>query len=254
MTLPLSVFLITLNEEARLGRTLSAVQDLAGEIVVVDSGSADATVEIAKKHGARVFHREWAGYGPQKRFAEQQCCYDWLLNLDADEVVTPELAAEIRALFSGSQPPPGAYRLRIRTVYPGEDRPRFFARTYNEIRLYHKNVGCYRDHPVYDRVVVESGRIGQLRACVYHYEFISFSHLIGKLNRLTDLQAATARGRNKPLLYARLLFEMPITFLKFYLLRGHVFGGYKGFVVSLSSAFMRTMRLAKMLERMERRH
>ena len=97
MTAQLSAFLIVKNEAERLPRTLEALRGLADEIVVVDSGSTDATVEIATSFRARVFIREWPGYGPQKRFAEDQCCHNWLLNVDADEVVTPELATEIRS-------------------------------------------------------------------------------------------------------------------------------------------------------------
>ncbi len=92
MTLPVSVFVITRNEAARLGRTLGAL-GWANQVVVVDSGSTDATCEIAREKGAEVHHRDWAGYGSQKVFAEAQCRHDWLLNLDADEVVTPDLAA-----------------------------------------------------------------------------------------------------------------------------------------------------------------
>jgi len=138
--LPLSVFVITRNEEARLGRTLAAVQEIAGEIIVVDSGSTDETVRIAQEAGARVIHQHWLGYGPQKRFAEDQCCHGWLFNLDADEVVTPALAAEIEQLFRDGPPQPGAFRVCIQNVYPGEDEPRRFVRKFKVVRLYHRDL------------------------------------------------------------------------------------------------------------------
>jgi len=81
--LRLSVFVIARNEERRIGAVLAAARALSDDLVVVDSGSTDRTIEIAKAAGAHVFHREWQGYGPQKRFAEEQCRHDWLLNLDA---------------------------------------------------------------------------------------------------------------------------------------------------------------------------
>ena len=93
--LPLSVFIITKNEEARLPRTLEAVVEWAGEIIVADSGSSDRTVDIAKAYEATVIHRQFAGYGNQGLCAEQRCRYDWVLNIDSDEVVTTDLRAEI---------------------------------------------------------------------------------------------------------------------------------------------------------------
>lgn len=96
--LPLSIFIITRNEADRLPRTLAAIRTLSDDIVVVDSGSTDDTVALAAAAGARTLHRDWEGYGPQKRFAEEQCRHPWLLNLDADEWIPPHLADEIREI------------------------------------------------------------------------------------------------------------------------------------------------------------
>src|SRR5215212_11290934 len=97
--LPLSIFIIAKNEADRLPETLRAVRDLTDDLVLVDSGSTDGTQEVAAEIGVRVVYNPWPGYGLQKRFGEDQCRHEWLLNLDADEVVSPELLAEIRALF-----------------------------------------------------------------------------------------------------------------------------------------------------------
>lgn len=250
--LPVSVFLITRNEEARLGRTLAAVQPIAGEIVVVDSGSTDQTVEIARSYGARVVQQEWLGYGPQKRFAEEQCRHDWLFNLDADEVVTPRLVAEIRQLFHGGPPQPGAFRVCIQNVYPGEARPRGFARKFKVVRLYHKDVGKYRDHPTFDRVVVKTDEMRQLDAPIYHFQFMSFSHLVNKLNDLTEFQIKNDKPRRLWLMKVRVFVEMPTSFVKSYFFRGHVWGGTKGFAFALCEAFMRTLRVAKIIEAQDR--
>lgn len=248
MRVPLSVFVITRNEEARLGRTLAAVA-WADQIVVVDSGSTDATLRIAREAGAEVHHRDWQGYGPQKAFAESLCRHDWLLNLDADEVVTPTLAGEIRALLAGG-PAPGAYRARILNVYPGRDRPRWLANDYNEVRLYHRAVARYRDHPLFDRVESDVPP-GQLRAPVHHFPLLSWAHFVDKENAYTSFAAATARPRTRRRLLVRLAVEMPMAFLRFYLLRRHVTGGWRGFMFSLTAAFGRTLRIAKMLDRAE---
>ena len=131
--LSLSVFIIALNEADRIGDVIRSVGDLATDLLVVDSGSRDGTVELARSLGARVLHRDWDGYGPQKRFAEEQCRNDWLLNLDADEVVSPELAAEIRRLFADG-PDRDAYRIGIAETFPGEVRPHRWAYTLTPVR------------------------------------------------------------------------------------------------------------------------
>jgi glycosyltransferase involved in cell wall biosynthesis len=248
---PLSVFLITRDEEARLGRTLAAVAPVADQIVVVDSGSTDRTVEIARAAGAELHHRDWEGYGPQKAFAEGLCRHDWLLNLDADEEPSAALAEEIRALLAGG-PAPGAWRLRILTVYPGEPRPRPLADDYEVVRLYHRAAGRYRAHPLFDRVELAKGvRPGRLRAPVLHRPVLSWAQFVEKENRYTSFQAETARARARWLLLLRLPLEMPLAFLKFYLLRRHFTGGWKGFAFSLVAAFARALRIAKLLERSE---
>src|SRR4051795_10251899 len=121
--LPLSVFIIAQDEADRIGDAIRAVRDLSDDVVVVDSGSTDATPAVAVGLGARVISNPWPGYGPQKRFAEEQCRHEWLLNADADEVVPPELKTAIRALFASGEPPRNAYRLGIAEIFPGEATP-----------------------------------------------------------------------------------------------------------------------------------
>ena len=93
----LSVYIITLNEEARIEATIKQAKKVADEIIVVDSGSKDKTVEIAKKLGSKVIHHDWESYCKQKSFAEKQCTNDWVLMLDADEVLSEELVTELKA-------------------------------------------------------------------------------------------------------------------------------------------------------------
>lgn len=251
MILPFSAFIITRNEEARIGRTLAALRGLADDIVVVDSGSTDSTVAIAEAMGARVFFQAWDGYGRQKRFAEQQCRHQWVLNVDADEVVTPELAAELRALFAGGPPAPGAYRQYILTVYPGDARPRPLASDYNVVRLYHRSVGSYRDHPSHDRVEIPGVTPGQLNGPIWHYPLVDWHGFNEKLNHFSSFQATLPSKHGDSFLKLRLFVELPINFIKTYIFRRHFTGGWKGFYFALGQAFMRTSRLAKMLEARE---
>lgn len=249
VTIPVSAFIIVKNEEKRLPRTISALKPWVDEIIVVDSGSTDRTMEIARSLGAKVSYNEWKGYGSQKGFAERLCRNMWVLNVDADEVVTPELAAEIMALFAGGRAPePSAYRLRILTVYPGDEKPRPWANDYNEVRLYHRSIGAYREHPVHDRVILRNTAPRQLRQPIFHHAYLSFSHIIEKNNHFSSFRSQNSRARSSAYLKFRLAIELPLTFLKCYFGRRHIFGGWKGFYFALCHAFMRTTRIAKMLE------
>ncbi|MEM9147527.1 MAG: glycosyltransferase family 2 protein [Pseudomonadota bacterium] len=252
-TLPLSVFLITRDEAARLPATLAPLV-FAGQIVVVDSGSTDRTCEIAQTAGAEVYHRDWDGYGPQKGFAEDKCIFDWRLNLDADEVVTPALSAEIRALFADGPPQPGAFRVRILNVYPGDAHPRPLAADYRVVRLYHREAGRYRRHALFDRVELSGeAEEAELNAPIYHHPLLSWHHMVEKENRYTSFQAQSARSRGPFVLVLRLVAEFPIAFLKFYVLRRHCLGGWKGLAFAMIAAFSRWLRIAKLLERADRK-
>jgi glycosyltransferase involved in cell wall biosynthesis len=251
--MPFSIFLITRDEEARLGQVLDAIECLSDDVVVVDSESSDNTVAIAEARGARVFHRDWTGYGAQKRFAEDQCRHDWLLNLDADEVLTPALCDELSALFASGDPALGAFKVRILNLYPGDSKPRPFANDYNVVRLYHRDVGRYRDDPVYDRVVLQEGVTPQqLAAPIHHHSITSWFHMVDKANRFTSHEIGKIAAKPRWELMLRLVTEMPLQFLRNYFLRGHWLGGWKGFVFALNTAFLRTLRIAKALEKKDK--
>ena len=160
--LPLSVFIIAKNEADRIGDTIRAVRHLTDDLVVVDSGSTDGTQEVAEALGARVIFNPWPGYGPQKRFAEEQCRHVWLLNLDADEVVPADLAARdrgaVRARRAAARRPtasasPRSFRARARRTRS--------AYALAPVRLYRKDRGRYSPSLVHDRVDLAAWRDGR---------------------------------------------------------------------------------------------
>lgn len=248
--LPLSIFIIARDEADRIGDTIRAVRDLTDDLVVVDSGSGDGTPGIAEALGARVIFNPWPGYGPQKRFAEDQCRHAWLLNLDADEVVPPELAAEIRALFAAGEPPRAAYRIGIAEIFPGEARPHPWAYTLWPVRLYRKDKGRYSPSLVHDRVELAPGvREGRLRGVVHHFSVRSLGDQLDKLNRYSDQQAHDLELRGVSIPTWRLFFEFPANFLKAYVGRRHFVRGTYGFLTAMNYAISRHLRVAKHYER-----
>lgn len=247
---PLSIFIITRDEADRIARTIEAVRALSDDILVVDSGSTDGTQAIAESLGARVVFNPWPGYGPQKRFAEDLCRHDWLLNLDADEVVPVDLATEIAALFGRGQPAADAYKLRIAEIFPGEPAPHRFAYALSPVRLYRKAKGRYSPSPVHDRVdLAPDARVARLKGTVHHYSVRSLGEQMDKLNGYSDAQADDLDRRNATLSVFRLVAEFPANFIKAYIGRRHALRGVYGFMTAMNYAFYRYLRVAKHWER-----
>lgn len=248
--LPVSVFVIAQNEADRLPRVLEAVSGLSDDIVLVDSGSTDGTQAVAAGFGARVFHNNWTGYGPQKRFAEEQCRHNWVLNLDADEVMPPDLVAEVRALFAGGEPPADAYELRIAEVFPGERKAHGWAYSLAPVRLYRLDRGRYNASPVHDRVDLQPGaRVARLKGTIQHFSVRSLGDQLMKLNHYTNQQATDLIARSVHVPTWRLFLEFPAAFFKAYVMRRHFVRGIYGFMTAMNFAFYRWLRIAKAIER-----
>jgi glycosyltransferase involved in cell wall biosynthesis len=250
MSLPLSIFIITKNEVDRLGPTLESVKGLSNDIVVVDSGSTDGTQELAERLGARVIFNPWPGYGLQKQFGEDQCRHDWLLNIDADEVVPTDMVEAIRALFATGAPAPAGYRLRIAEMFPGESKPHALAYALTPVRLYHRSVGRYSPSMVHDRVVMAPGApIRRLAGTVAHYSVRSLGDQIAKLNAYSDQQVDDMLARGDGVSRLRMVLEFPANFIKAYVGRRHALRGTYGFMTAMNFAFYRYLRAAKYWER-----
>lgn len=246
----LSIFIIAYNEADRIGATIKAVRHLTEDLVVVDSGSSDGTREVAEELGARVVVNAWPGYGPQKRFAEDLCRNNWLLNLDADEVVPPDLAGEIAALFEAGGPAMDGYEVRIGEIFPGEKAPHPWGYTLAPVRLYRRDRGRYVDSTVHDRVAFEGQpRIGRLKGIVHHFSVRSLGNQIVKLNAYSEQQADDLEARGKRLNAWRILTEFPLAFLKAYVGRRHLVRGLYGVATAINFAYFRWLRVAKHIER-----
>ena len=250
MKLPISVFIIAKNEADRIATTINSVKDWVDEVVVIDSGSNDDTVSVVTFLGAKILYNEWEGYGLQKRCGEDECKNNWLLNLDADEEISVELAQEIQALFTTGEPPLAGYIIKVRDLLPNEKKFALLAHTNHCLRLYNRDNGRFSDSPVHDSVIMQMGEVvGKLNAPMRHRSFRNISHAIEKMNSYTSAQATNLQAKNGlAFAHIRLLFEFPVSFFKAYILRLYILRGVRGFVYANIYAFSRTMRLAKYLE------
>lgn len=247
MTNLISAFLIAKDEEDRVQAAIESAKMVADEIILIDSGSSDRTCEIARELGAKVIFNAWKGYGLQKRFGEDQCQHAWLLNLDADERLSPELVSEIRTLELGKNA--DGYRLLIRDRFPFEAKPKSWAYTYDPVRLYNRRSGRYSDHYVHDRVTMKPGaKVTGLKGLVYHDSMLSISQTIAKTNRYSSFQAETMHNEGRRLNRFRLIFEFPIAFFKSFFVRRYYRYGRWGLVLAINYAYGRFTRLAKCYE------
>ncbi len=243
----ISAYIVTLNEEKRLEKTLKAASKVADEIIVVDSGSTDKTKEIALKNKAKFIFHKWKNISSQKHFAQNKCQNDWVLSLDADEVLSDDLIAEIKALKKN--PTADAYKMRICDMLPGDIKPRLLAKTYNQVRLYNRNKANMPDDLTHDRVVWgQDCKIEQLKSKVWHYSYVSLTQLWFKLNMYTDELVKVALKKNKKYSKLRLYTEMPRQFLFYYFVRRYCMYGTCGFWMATSYAYFRFLKIAKWFE------
>ncbi|MCW8905839.1 MAG: glycosyltransferase family 2 protein [Sedimenticola sp.] len=246
--LPLSVFIVAKNEADRITTTINSVREFVDEIIVVDSGSDDQTVEVSTKLGAQVIYNPWEGYGQQKAFAEKQCRNEWVLNLDADEEVSPQLGQEIVKLFESGGPACSAYTLPMLPVYSFQEKPYPWMLHNHPVRLYNRQSAYYHDDAVHDSVIVKSGDIGHLSGHVLHRSFRSLAHHVEKMNFYSDAQAKGRSEKGKYPTFFELLVLPLFAFLKCYFFRRAFLMGTDGIVLSHMYAFQRFLRIAKTRE------
>ena len=236
-----SCTIIAFNEADRIGRAIRSVEGLVDEVVVVDSGSTDGTPSLARRLGARVIERAWPGYGPQKRFAEDQAVNDWILNLDADEWLSEALRQELTTLLARPIPQTRSFWMRVRLVYPNREAPAPFAPYTNCLRLYNRRATRYADSLAHDSVPPTADAV-QLKHDVWHKSFRNVAQAMVKTLGYYQLQKVEQK-RLGPARYLRLVFEFPFQFFKYYFVRGHVFGGADGFVYASALAMGRWARI-----------
>jgi len=240
--LPLSLCVITRDAGALLAECLASAA-FAGEVVVVDSGSRDDTVEIAQRRGARVIEREWAGFGAQKQFAVGAATHDWVLCLDADERVTPELAAAITQEMAAPRAAAYAFARRNRFLgrwlAHGEGYPDW------NVRLFDRRRAHWSDDPVHERVVADAP-VARLAGDLLHASAESLDDYLEKQNRYTTLQATAMHARGEQASVAQLVLSPIIRFVRFYVVKLGFLDGVAGLVhiaIGCQTSFLKYAKL-----------
>ena len=239
----LTVTVITRNESSNIDAAIESVS-WADEIVVVDSQSTDDTAERARRRKARVEVRPWPGFSEQKNYAASIATHDWILSLDADERVTPELADEIRRLLA-SEPARRGYRVPRMSHYLGRwIRGTDWYPDY-QLRLYDRRAATWNGRPVHESVSLDGGDPGRLRHDLQHFPYRDISHHLQTIDRYTTLAAEQLVAAGRVPSIAGVALHPPFAFVRNYVLRGGVRLGSVGFVVSVLNSYYVFLKLAK---------
>lgn len=241
---PFSVVIITLNELSRLPACLESVT-FADEIVVVDSGSDDGTVEFAKQQGCKVVSQSWLGYGPQKQFAVEQASYDWVLCIDADERVSEQLQTSIMSVLESPRhhgyEMPRCNRFLGRWLRHGEGYPDL------SLRLYNRNSARWSKDAVHEKVEAD-GEVGRLAGDLLHESQETLERYLEKQNRYTSLQAEMLHKRGKKSGVTKIVLSPLFRFIKMYIIRLGFLDGLPGLIHILIGCYNSMFKYVKLLE------
>jgi len=237
----LSLIVITQDEERDLPGCLESAA-IADETVIVDSGSHDATMEIAKSRGAKVFSTRWRGDGPQRQFALEQATGDWVLNLDADERISERLASEIPRAIERVEV--NGYYLPFQTIFLGKHLRFGSSRNERHLRLFRRGKARFNELAVHGGADVE-GSVDSLSGPVIHDSYRSLDEYFEKFNAYTTAMAKQRRQAGLRFSTAS-AFRLPWRFFSRYILRGGFLDGYAGFTYASLQAFYDFVKYAKL--------
>ena len=238
-----SVYIICKNEEKHIKRVLESVKEF-DEIIIVDSGSTDNTLEIAKNYTKNIYHQEWMGFAKQKEYARSLCTNEWVLNLDADEELTNELRNEIVNTINENKI--DGLNIKISSLYLGKfnsEKSKFNRR----IRFFRKDLGYYPDKLVHESIIV-NGKIKKAKGFIYDYGTIDLKTHLDKINAYSSLRAEEKFEKNKKSSLFKLLFVFPLAFFKSYIIKRSFLNGTRGFIAAMNNSFYAYLKEAKLYE------
>lgn len=247
MSAKCSVTIITFNEERNLRDCLRSVS-WADEIVLVDSGSTDTTVTIAREFTDKVWTNPWPGMREQKNLAAQHASHPWILNLDADERLTSEGQAELRAVLE--QPVHAGYELPRKNIFLGRWMRHGGWYPDHTLRLYRRDLGDFGGVNPHANVILRSGTIGRLRTPLVHYTYTSFAHYISKQFPYSDASARelSADGDIETVSAFRIFTKTSWKFIETFVLKRGFLDGPHGLIVAFGATFAAYMKQARLWE------
>jgi len=230
----LSIVLMVKNEAANLPRALGSA-GFADEIIVVDTGSTDNTVEIAEKSGAKIVHCTWRGFGPTKAEALAHATGEWVLSLDADEEITPDLAAQLQQLVADPETGFAAYRLTRQANFLGRWMKHSGWFPDYVVRLYRNGQAKVTEDAVHERIVA-FGAVGTLSGILRHYTDPTLDHYLDKMKLYARLSAEDLHKKGRRFHWLDLLVRPPVMFLKTYIIKRGFLDSWQGLVLAFFSS------------------
>ena len=247
---PISAVIITKNEERNIARTINAIKQVADEIIIVDSFSTDKTVEIAESLGASVFQLTWQGFGPQKNFGNAKASHNYILALDADEVLTAEAIQEVNGLKKTGMN--GVYEFKLIHYYFGKFLKHGLETPSYKKRLFDKTVVTWNENLLHEALIIPGNYpIIKLKGFVEHYSYHSIEHYLTKSNFYTTLGAEKLYKKGRRNYAFKMMVSPGFVFFKFYILKLGFLDGLHGWIVArlhMQTDFIKYAKLRELIK------
>lgn len=244
MKLPISVFIITKNEEAHIEKTLQSVS-LLDEVILVDSGSTDDTLVIAKRYDAKVHCHPWQGYARQKQYAMSLCSHDWVLNLDGDEAINPSLIDAFKVIMEQNKA--DSVRFWRNDIFIGKPLSSWSKKPNNH-RFYKRSKSFFNDSCLAHESATVNGREIFINETFDHFGYSSINAITNKNNCYSSLKADEKFTKGRRFSNIKLITVFPLVFIKEYIIQRKIFSGRRGFILAIMDAYYAFIKEAKLYE------
>jgi len=242
----ISAVVITRNEEANIEAALLSLEDIASEIIVVDSHSTDRTVKLARKHTDKVYERAWTNFADQKNFGNSLASHPWILSLDADERLSPELRDELKEILD-DEPACAAFSMPRRVFYLGRWIKHSGWYPDRKVRLFRKDRARWEGSYLHESLAV-SGEVRKLKGNILHFTYRNIADHLARINRFSDLGAQKLYAEKKKCRWHHLLLQPFGRFVKSYVFKRGFQDGFAGLVISVLNGYSIFVRYAKLRE------
>lgn len=247
----ISLVMIVKNEEKNLAKCLTGIKDLVNEIIIVDSGSTDKTIEIAQSYFAKIYKRDLDSFSNQKNYALSLATNEWVLHLDADEILSKELVEEIKSAITNTKLD-GFYLIRTNLFLGRQMKHSGIDKEYR-LRLAKKSLSKYVGGIIHEELIVD-GKVGKLKNIMLHNSYPAINSYFKKLEQYTTFSAMKMLEENKKAKIIDIVFKPPFEFCKRYILKLGFLDGFQGFIWATLCAFSTFVKYIKLWEICLKKH